>query len=221
MKRIIIKIILVIMVILFLFLNWCPRALTQSERKTEQEMNPNLPSVEAEKPESDPIFCELRSVSESTTPCEPEILSTEPFLIVPNIEDATLLAKAAQGEYRGLNDEEVLAVYWCIFNRVDADGYGMGNDIEYVLTFPNQFFGYSPDNPVDDRLIDLACEALAAWETEKMTGELSDERVIPPEYLWFSGNAECTHNTYRNTFEFTPSTDYISWSGGEKMTIIN
>lgn len=97
----------------------------------------------------------------------------------------------------------------------------MGNNIEYVLTFPNQFFGYRPDNPVDDRLIDLACEALTVWETEKMTGEISDERVIPPEYLWFSGNEECTHNTYRNTFEFTPSTDYITWNEEEKITIIN
>ena len=221
MKRIIIKIILVIMVILLLFLNWCPRVLTQSMRKTETEMNPNLPAVEVVKPESDPIFCELRSTPKSTTPCEPEILSQEPILTAVNMEDATLLAKAAQGEYRGLNDEEVLAVYWCILNRVDAEGYGMGNNIEYVLNFPCQFLGYSPDNPVDDRLIDLACEALTAWETEKLTGELSAERVIPPEYLWFSGNVECTHNTYRNTFEFTSSTDYITWIGGEKITIIN
>ena len=221
MKRIIIKIILVIMVIMFLTLNWCPRVLTQPMEKTETVMKQNLTAIEAVKPEPDPIFCELRSVPKTTTPCEPEILSAEPFLIEANMEDATLLAKAAQGEYRGLNDEEVLAVYWCILNRVDAVGYGMGNNIEYVLTFPYQFLGYSSDNPVDERLIDLACEALTAWETEKLTGELSDERVIPPEYLWFSGNAECTHNTYRNTFEFTSSTDYITWSSGEKITIIN
>ena len=221
MKRIIIKIISVIMVILLLFLNWCPRVLTQSAQKTETEMNPNLPAAEAVKHKSETVFCELRSVPKTTTPCEPEILSPEPFLIAVNMEDATLLAKAAQGEYRGLNDEEVLAVYWCILNRVDAEGYGMGNNIEYVLNFPYQFLGYSSDNPVDDRLIDLACEALTAWETEKLTGELSVERVIPPEYLWFSGNAECTHNTYRNTFEFTSSTDYITWSSGEKITIIN
>lgn len=221
MKRIIIKIISVTIVIMFLLLNYCPRVLTQSERKPEPEIKRNLPAAEAVKPESEPIFCELRSEQKSTTPCEPEILSPEPFLIAVNMEDAVLLAKAAQGEYRGLNDEEVLAVYWCIINRVDAEGYGMGNDIEYVLNFPYQFLGYSSDNPVDERLIDLACEALTAWETEKLTGELSDERVIPPEYLWFSGNAECTHNTYRNTFEFTTSTDYITWVGGEKITIIN
>ena len=221
MKRIIIKIISVAIVIMFLLLNWCPRVLTQSMEKTETVMKQNLTAVEAVKHKSETVFCELRSVPKTTTPCEPEILSTEPFLIVPNVEDATLLAKAAQGEYRGLNDEEVLAVYWCILNRVDAEGYGMGNNIEYVLTFPYQFLGFSQDNPVDERLIDLACEALTAWETEKITGELSGERVIPPEYLWFSGNAECTHNTYRNTFEFTSSTDYITWSSGEKITIIN
>lgn len=221
MKRIIIKIISVTIVIMFLLLNWCPHVLTQSERKPDPEIKRNLPAAEAVKHKSETVFCELRSVPKTTTPCEPEILNSEPFLIAVNMEDATLLAKAAQGEYRGLNDEEVLAVYWCILNRVDATGYGMGNNIEYVLTFPYQFLGYSPYNPVDERLIDLACEALTAWETEKLTGELSGERVIPPEYLWFSGNAECTHNTYRNTFEFTSSTDYITWSGGEKITIIN
>lgn len=218
MKRTILNIILVIIVILLLLLNCCSRMLTQ---KTDPEMKPKSAESEVEEQESDPIFCELRSVPKSDSSCNRENLSSDPFFIVANMEDATLLAKAAYGEYRGLNDEEVLAVYWCILNRVDAEGYGMGNDIEYVLTFPHQFLGYSPDNPVDDRLIDLACEALTVWETEKMTGELSDERVIPPEYLWFSGNEECTHNTYRNTFEFCPRTDYITWSGGEKITIIN
>ena len=221
MKRAILNIILVIIIILLLLLNCCSRMLTQYMLKTVPEMKPKSAEIEVAKQESDPIFCELRSVPKSEAPCNPEILSSEPFFIVANMEDATLLAKAAYGEYRGLNDEEVLAVYWCILNRVDADGYGMGNSIEYVLTFPYQFLGYSPDNPVDERLIDLACEALTAWEMEKLTGELSDERVIPPEYLWFSGNEECTNNTYRNTFEFTPSTDYITWSGEEKITVIN
>lgn len=221
MKRAIINIILVIIVILLLLLNCCSRMLTQYMLKTEPEMKPKSVEIETAKPESDPIFCELRSIPKSESSFNHEFLSSEPFFIVANMEDAALLAKAAYGEYRGLNDEEVLAVYWCILNRVDAEGYGMGNNIEYVLTFQNQFFGYRPDNPVDERLIDLACEALTVWETEKMTGELSDERVIPPEYLWFSGNEECTHNTYRNTFEFTPSTDYITWSGGEKITVIN
>lgn len=221
MKRTTLNIILVIIVILLLFLNCCSRMLTQYMLATDPEMKPKSAEIEVTKPESDPIFCELRSIPKSDASCNTEILSSEPFFIVDNMEDAELLAKAAHGEYRGLNDEEVLAVYWCIFNRVDAAGYGMGNSIEYVLTFPHQFLGYSPDNPVDDRLIDLACEALTAWETEKLTGELSEERVIPSEYLWFSGNEECTHNTYRNTFEFTPSTDYITWSGEEKITVIN
>lgn len=221
MKRIIIRIILVIIIILLLFLNLCHSMLTQYMLKTVPETKTKSAEIEVAKPESEPVFFELRSIPKSEASCNPEILSSEPFFIVANMEDATLLAKAAYGEYRGLNDEEVLSVYWCILNRVDAEGYGMGNNIEYVLTFPYQFLGYSPDNPVDERLIDLACEALTAWEIEKMTGELSDERVIPPEYLWFSGNEECTHNTYRNTFEFTPSTDYITWSGGEKITIIN
>ncbi len=209
MKRAI-KIILVTAIILLLLFGLHPVA-SESTKESEPEMKQSFPVLEDAKIELKPISCEFVCAAKNDVPREPEILESEPILIDANKEDAELLAKAAYGEYRGSNDEEVLAVYWCIFNRVDADGYGMGNDIEYVLTFPHQFLGYRPDNPVDDRLIDLAYDALTAWETEKMTGELSKERVIPPEYLWFSGNAECTHNIYRNTFEFTPSTDYITW----------
>ncbi len=209
MKRAI-KVILVTATILLFLFGLHPVA-TQYTQEPEPETKQNFPVGEDAKIELKPISCELGCVGGNNVPREQEILPSEPVLTYDNKEDATLLAKAAYGEYRGSNDEEVLAVYWCIFNRVDAEGYGMGNDIEYVLTFPYQFLGYSPDNPVDDRLIDLAYEAMTAWKTEKLTGELSAERVIPPEYLWFSGNTECTHNIYRNTFEFTKSTDYITW----------
>ena len=182
---------------------------------------PDFQVVNVKKTDLNTVLYEIDVLQNDSELFEAENFTSNHFSPEVNVEDAILLAKAAQGEYRGLNDEEVLAVYWCIFNRVDAVGYGMGNNIEYVLTFPYQFLGYNENNSVDDRLIDLACEALKAWEAEKITGELSEHRVIPKEYLWFSGNSDCTHNTYRNTFEFTPSTDYISWNNGEKITKIN
>lgn len=220
MKKTILKIATVAIIISILFFNLLGRT-PYNKTQSMQEIMPDFHVVNVEKTDENHFLCEIDLPSDSNYPFEAENLTSDTFFPEVNIEDAILLAKAAQGEYRGSNDEEVLAVYWCIFNRVDAVGYGMGNNIEYVLTFPYQFLGYNENNSVDDRLIDLAFDALTAWETEKLTGELSGERVIPPEYLWFSGNSDCTHNTYRNTFEFTSSTDYISWNNGEKITKIN
>ena len=63
--------------------------------------------------------------------------------------DAVLIAQTIWGESRGCSEADQEAVCWVILNRVDTDGYGMGNSIEYVITFPQQFAGYSPDNPIE------------------------------------------------------------------------
>lgn len=126
-------------------------------------------------------------------------------------EEAAILAQVAWGEYKGPNDEEVLAVYWCIFNRVDANIHGGNEGVKRVATFPNQFLGYRSTNPIDDRLLGLACDALKEWQTEKVTMRPSESRVLPAEFLWFSSNKEQTHNVFRDTYEFTYETRYIRW----------
>ena len=158
---------------------------------------------------------------ESKGEFENDVLLPELPQIEVNMEDAILLAKTAWGEFRGLNDEEVLAVYWCILNRVDSSGHGMGGNIESVVSFPGQFLGYNINNPIDERLFELACNVLREWEKEKQTGELSAERVIPPKYLWFSGNDQQTHNIYRDTYLFQSDTDYILWENNLKITLVN
>ena len=40
--------------------------------------------------------------------------------------DAEMLARVMWGEARGLPEMEQAAVAWCVLNRVDAEGYGMG-----------------------------------------------------------------------------------------------
>lgn len=126
-------------------------------------------------------------------------------------EEAAILAQVAWGEYKGPNDEEVLAVYWCIFNRVDANIHGGNEGVKSVATFPNQFIGYRSTNPIDERLLGLACYALKEWQTEKVTMRPSESRVLPAEFLWFSGNKEQTNNVFRDTYEFTYETRYIRW----------
>ena len=66
-----------------------------------------------------------------------------------NRHEAELIAKTIWGEARGCSRAGQEAIAWCILNRVGTDGYGMGHSIEYVITFPDQFHGYDPENPVD------------------------------------------------------------------------
>ncbi len=92
---------------------------------------------------------------------------------------------------------ERAAVAWCVLNRVDAQGYGMGDTIAEVVTFQGQYAGYSPAFPVTDELYTLAVDVLTRWERER-TGETDVGRVLPAEYLWFDGDG--VTNTYRDAY---------------------
>nr|DAX53877.1 MAG TPA: hypothetical protein [Caudoviricetes sp.] len=99
------------------------------------------------------------------------------------------------GEARGVSsDAEKAACVWCALNRVDH-GYG---DIITVVTTPKQFVGYNEKNPVDDGLITLCIDVLARWYAER-EGQVEVGRVLPADYLWFSGDGERNHfrNAYR------------------------
>jgi hypothetical protein len=124
--------------------------------------------------------------------------------VVPEFNTAIVLklAKLLYGEGRGIYSlTEQAAIIWCVLNRVDAEGYGMGHSIEYVLTFANQFHGYDPDNPtLDDYGRDLTWlvrDVLTRWAA------CSEGRVLPPEYMWFEGDGA------RNYF-------YDAYQGGIK-----
>ena len=82
---------------------------------------------------------------------------------------------------------------WCALNRVDC-GYG---SIVMVVTTPYQFVGYQEDNPVDENLVALCEDVLARWYAEK-AGEENVGRVLPSDYLWFSGDGY--HNYFRNAY---------------------
>lgn len=110
-------------------------------------------------------------------------------------EEVIVLAKMLWGEARGVSyDAEKAACVWCVLNRVDH-GYG---DIITVVTTPEQFVGYNAKNPIDDDLITLCIDVLSRWYAEK-DGQIEVGRVLPADYLWFSGDGERNHfrNAYR------------------------
>lgn len=82
---------------------------------------------------------------------------------------------------------------WCALNRVDH-GYG---DIITVVTTPKQFVGYKEGNPIDDDLITLCIDVLTRWYAER-EGQVEVGRVLPADYLWFSGDGE--RNRFRNAY---------------------
>ena len=99
------------------------------------------------------------------------------------------------GEARGVSsDAEKAACVWCALNRVDH-GYG---DIITVVTTPKQFVGYNEENPVDDDLITLCIDVLTRWYAER-EGQVEVGRVLPADYLWFSGDSKRNH--FRNAYK--------------------
>jgi len=107
--------------------------------------------------------------------------------------DALLIAKTLYGEYRGEDKLQQAAVAWCILNRCDY----YEASVEAVVTAPNQFSGYSPNNPVDEELYATAVDVLRRHALEK-SGEADVGRILPKDYMWFSGDGRINH--FRNRF---------------------
>lgn len=143
-----------------------------------------LPTVEVEEPS--PV---VEAVEVVTPEPEPEV-TPQPW----TDEEVVLLAKMLWGEARGVSsDTEKAACVWCALNRVDQ-GYG---DITIVVTAPRQFVGYTESNPVDDDLKALCEDVLSRWYAER-EGQVEVGRVLPADYLWFSGDGKRNH--FRNAY---------------------
>lgn len=128
-------------------------------------------------------------------------------------EELDALARLLYGEYRGVSIDQQAAVVWCVLNRVDSDNPYFPDSVLEVITQPYQFAGYSPNNPVLDNLRLTAEDVVRRWELEKLgVGEVG--RILPKEYLFFTGNG--TVNTYTTqhhggiTWYFTAKSPYRS-----------
>lgn len=116
--------------------------------------------------------------------------------------DVEVLAKVLYREARGIpSDTEKACVGWVVCNRVDA---GYADTPSQVMTSPSQF-AYIEDTPVLPELCALAGDVLERWSREK-NGEDDVGRVLPKEYLWFSGDG--SHNHFRNQYSGGSRWDY-------------
>lgn len=121
--------------------------------------------------------------------CKPVVTYTE--------EDVIALAQMAWGEALVTgSDTEMSACMWVALNRLDSDDpyYARCQTVYDIVTQPNQFHGYHPDNPVDLHLVELARDVLDRWVAEK-SGEVDVGRTLPPEFLFFYGDRVENHFT--------------------------
>lgn len=141
--------------------------------------------------EDDPIIMRAKEIWSY----EEQIKVTPTYNVVINENEVIALAKMAWGEARGCSDMEVAATMWCVLNRVD----NWGGTVISVVTAPNQFSGYNPWCPVEDRFYNLAVDVLTRWQKEKQ-GASAEEvgRVLPKDYVYFFGDG--VHNHFRNAY---------------------
>lgn len=124
--------------------------------------------------------------------------------------DTYILAKLVWGEARGVETtEEKAAVVWTVLNRVDDSGYP--NTIEEVVKQESQFDGYDETYPVDEELLDICIDVVERWYSEKK-GIIDIGRVLPKEYLYFSGDG------IRNYFTTSEGTVW-DWSYDSPYTL--
>lgn len=112
---------------------------------------------------------------------------------IPDAAEVEALAKMLYGEARGItSDMEKAACVWCVLNRVDDPRFP--DTVLEVLEAPYQFAGYSADYPVLPELAVLAADVLKRYHAEK-NGEENVGRVLPAEYLYFTGDGRNNHFT--------------------------
>lgn len=112
----------------------------------------------------------------------------------PAAEDVEAIARTLYGECRGAETvAEQEAVAWVILNRLDA---GYADTVLGVVSAPGQFAGYDPAHPLCPELVEVAERVLTMHHREQLGGCV--DRVLGPEYLWFSGDGE--RNTFRDSY---------------------
>jgi hypothetical protein len=113
----------------------------------------------------------------------------------------TMIAQMLYGEGRGVkSDTEVAAIAWVPFNRYDNESpYDWPHDLKEIITQPDAFVGYDPNNPVWDRLYRIAEDVYIRWLMEQ-DGQTDIGRVLPSEYTYFCSDGTGLHNVFRDAF---------------------
>ena len=122
-----------------------------------------------------------------------DALTPTPDPYIPDEAEVEMLARLIWGEARGVpSDMHKAAVVWCVLNRVDDPGFP--DTVLEVLEAPYQFAGYSADYPVLPELATLAADVLIRYHAER-DGGTNVGRVLPVEYLYFTGDGRNNHFT--------------------------
>jgi hypothetical protein len=114
------------------------------------------------------------------------------LVYIPSQAEIDMIAKTVWGEARGLGDTEKAAVVWTILNRVDSPAWP--DTIKEVITQKWQFAGYRTGYPVTQSIRALVVDVAKRWIAEQF-GETDVGRVLPTEYMWFTGDGR--HNTFK------------------------
>lgn len=144
-----------------------------------------------------PNYLTYASEGESTTDAPKTSLK-----YIANAEEISMLCKVTYGEAGSLSKTQQAAVVWCILNRVDSEVYP--NTISEVITQKSQFYGYKESHPIVQETQEIVIDVLLRWENEQR-GELNVGRVLPREYMYFTGNGK------ENIFRLTSKSDSTAW----------
>lgn len=141
------------------------------------------PRTEAQEPAPSPPVVSTPAVSApSPVEIEEELDDIDAHVPAADPADLTRLAQMGWGEGRGVKSKaQQSGMFWCVFNRVDDPRWP--DSIAEVCT-QGQFHGYSPSNPVDPELYDLAHDVYVRWQKEKL-GDEDVGRTLPSEYVYF------------------------------------
>ena len=122
-----------------------------------------------------------------------DALTPTPDPYIPDEAEVEMLARLIWGEARGVpSDMHKAAVVWCVLNRVDDPRFP--DTVLEVLEAPYQLAGYSADYPVLPELATLAADVLIRYHAER-DGGTNVGRVLPVEYLYFTGDGRNNHFT--------------------------
>lgn len=159
-------------------------------------------STTAQPIEQDEAVAEKLTQTYVTHMPEPVIRQEEPERDMSAWTDAAAyIAKTVYGEAMVCGTTERAAVVWCILNRADDARDATPAGVIAVVTKPYQFHGYAADHPLLPELEELALDVIERWLDEK-DGKADTGRVLPREYLFFSGDGK--HNHFRT-----------EWDGGQ------
>ena len=91
--------------------------------------------------------------------------------------EAEHIAKVLYGTAQHHSTDGQRAVVWCILNRVEHASYP--NTVIEVCEQPQQWMGYSEDNPVVEELYNVALDVLKTWYND-------GHRPVSPDYIYLS-----------------------------------